>query len=509
MRFMTGLMLLSSLLISNESPAPTIIGNSADAVIFIYGDAQKEAAARLDLMPSEHIASHVVDVAPSLVEWVAANKDALADDIRRSTHEWHATAPVWQGCMPTACACVGLGDVGGPIHLQFDACRAVSASPTHVRRLLVHESSHHLGVDDEASATIIAEIVEKAWETYHPDRQSGSFVPSAGVPEPLVPHRQDVSFALGMRIGRWSSNSGGGAVLGIYDSARDTWQVSRPTSAASRLDPLIVVAEDAIVALESGRSGASQANGRWGLVYDRLADQWELLPDGGSPTSRRLFSAVTGANKVFIFGGDAARPPLRSRELGDGAIFDLRTRTWQSMSSRGAPAPRSGHVAVWTGSAMLVWGGTSIDDQGNMTQANTGAAYDPATDSWTPMAPGPSACIDLRALWIGEKLLMIGHCGRDGAATVATYDPRGDHWTTLPNGGPTHISAAAVTDGRLYVMGGDRDWSTRDLWSYDLIRGSWTKNDHIELPDLAYDLIAADGTLVAVGAYEYWVMPTR
>ena len=47
-------------------------------------------------------------------------------------------------------------------------------------------------------------------------------------------------------------------------------------------------------------------------------------------------------------------------------------------------APRSEYAAVWTGKQMIVWGGYS----GN-TQYGDGAAYDPATRTWSKLAAGP------------------------------------------------------------------------------------------------------------------------
>src|SRR4029077_3303993 len=52
--------------------------------------------------------------------------------------------------------------------------------------------------------------------------------------------------------------------------------------------------------------------------------------------------------------------------------------TWTPTSMTNVPAERTGHTAVWTGSEMIVWGGSST------TMAlNTGGRYDPSTDSWT------------------------------------------------------------------------------------------------------------------------------
>ena len=51
---------------------------------------------------------------------------------------------------------------------------------------------------------------------------------------------------------------------------------------------------------------------------------------------------------------------------------------WTPTSLTNAPAGRTFHTAVWTGSEMIVWGG--VDMSGYF---NTGGRYNPSTDSWT------------------------------------------------------------------------------------------------------------------------------
>src|ERR1043166_4396113 len=52
--------------------------------------------------------------------------------------------------------------------------------------------------------------------------------------------------------------------------------------------------------------------------------------------------------------------------------------TWTSTSITNVPEARGEHTAVWTGSEMIIWGG-----DGSNFQVNTGARYNPITDSWT------------------------------------------------------------------------------------------------------------------------------
>src|SRR5262249_28782432 len=55
--------------------------------------------------------------------------------------------------------------------------------------------------------------------------------------------------------------------------------------------------------------------------------------------------------------------------------------TWASTSTgTGVPSARYYHAVVWTGSKMIVFGGTI-----NSSDFNDGALYDPSADSWSPI----------------------------------------------------------------------------------------------------------------------------
>jgi len=56
-------------------------------------------------------------------------------------------------------------------------------------------------------------------------------------------------------------------------------------------------------------------------------------------------------------GGDWGHPRY-------GGLYDPVASTWQPTAILAAPTGRIGHVAVWTGAEMIVWGGGSVDDGG-------------------------------------------------------------------------------------------------------------------------------------------------
>ncbi len=107
---------------------------------------------------------------------------------------------------------------------------------------------------------------------------------------------------------------------------------------------------------------------------------------------------------------------LPSNPAGSGCIDD----TWTAMS--GPPDGRVGHTAVWTGSEMLIWGGSFS------SYLNSGGKYDPSTDSWTAInaTSAPSARTDHTAVWTGTEMIVWGGINEnlDRLNTGGRYNPR-------------------------------------------------------------------------------------
>jgi N-acetylneuraminic acid mutarotase len=95
---------------------------------------------------------------------------------------------------------------------------------------------------------------------------------------------------------------------------------------------------------------------------------------------------------------------------GSGRRYDPTTNTWTEITSTAAPAPRSNHTAVWTGSEMIIWGGG-----GTSGDLKDGHRYRPEEDRWTAMAsPGsPAARADHTAVWAGGEMIVFGGIARN------------------------------------------------------------------------------------------------
>ena len=147
---------------------------------------------------------------------------------------------------------------------------------------------------------------------------------------------------------------------------------------------------------------------------------WEPLDTLGdssrsAPSMRSEAASVWTGHEVLVWGGRGAKVVNGSVLLGDGARYDPASDTWRPMSSggdssRSAPSARASAGAVWTGREMLVWGGEGLHQTptrhfGNVTG---GARYDPASDTWRPMATmgAPPPLQDPACVWTGTELVV-------------------------------------------------------------------------------------------------------
>ncbi len=98
----------------------------------------------------------------------------------------------------------------------------------------------------------------------------------------------------------------------------------------------------------------------------------------------------------------------------DVTPLDAAPDTWTPTTTTDAPSARDLHTAVWTGSEMIVWGGSST------TRLNTGGRYDPATDAWTATTTtgAPTARASHTAVWTGSEMIVWG--GDSGGSTLNT-----------------------------------------------------------------------------------------
>jgi hypothetical protein len=166
--------------------------------------------------------------------------------------------------------------------------------------------------------------------------------------------------------------------------------------------------------------------------YNPSTDSWTATSITNAPTGRDYHTAVWTGTHMVVWGGVDGSPPTGLTNTG--GRYDPSTNSWTATSTTNAPTARSGHTTVWSGSEMVVWGGS--DTSGVF---NTGGRYNPSIDSWTATSTtnAPTARYYHTAVWSGNEMIVWGGSGSSSYLlccrylnTGGRYDPGTDSWTS-------------------------------------------------------------------------------
>jgi len=209
--------------------------------------------------------------------------------------------------------------------------------------------------------------------------------------------------------------------------------------------------------------------------YTTQAAMWASGTVSGSLLPRYGNSAVWTGSALIIWGGDLGGGAVS----GAGASYSPSSDQWEALPSQGSPAPRNNHSAVWTGTQMIVWGGFASGQY-----LNTGGRYDPVSHQWNliSLANAPTGRLGPVAVRTGVRLLIWG--GRNATGVLgdgALYDPASDQWSSLSvPGAPDarHNGEAVWAKDRIILWGGTGTGGTLGSGAQLLFNGStpsvWT-----------------------------------
>jgi N-acetylneuraminic acid mutarotase len=231
---------------------------------------------------------------------------------------------------------------------------------------------------------------------------------------------------------------------------------------------------------------------------------WSSYPS--MPTALGGSAAAAGRDdRIYALGG------LNSSgaDVPTVQVTDPATGLW----SVAAPMPTArDSLAAVTGAdgSIYALGGYFFSSQTGLLELNTAEVYTPATDSWFPAAPMPTARGELAAAAGPDgRIYAIGGRGTDittvEVKTVEVYDPAANSWSTAAPMPTARIGLAAVAgqDGRIYAIGGyNTSGYLGTVEVYDTVRDSWSTVAPMPSPrgNLAA-LLGPDGRIYAIGGY--------
>ncbi len=245
---------------------------------------------------------------------------------------------------------------------------------------------------------------------------------------------------------------------GRYNPMTDSWTATSITNAPSARSYHEAVWTGAeMIVWGGGNGGASLPTS--GGRYNPANDTWTPMSTAGAPSGRLFHTVVWTGQEMIVWGGSDA---TASSNFATGGRYNPSTNTWTATSTANAPSARNSHTAVWTGSEMIVWGGTA-----NGAIFNSGARYNPVSDTWTAtsVANAPSPRWIHSAIWTGREMIVWG--GLVNAAfpyqstnTGGRYDPASETWraTSLVRVPDRRSGHTAVwTGSQMLIWGGSRD----------------------------------------------------
>lgn len=187
-----------------------------------------------------------------------------------------------------------------------------------------------------------------------------------------------------------------------------------------------------------------------GAIYDPVVDTWTpIAKDAYTPTARVLATAVWTGSVVVVFGGSDA---AGATPYKDGAIYDPAKNAWSPILP--ASRARSMPLGYWDGTRAVFYGGI------NGSAAAVAGADRFDLSAWTSSTAmnDPGAILNFASAWDGDSVLLQGgQLNNMRTDKVASYTSTNDTWATPPKSLSARSNAFGTWDGSHFVVWGGRN----------------------------------------------------
>jgi N-acetylneuraminic acid mutarotase len=248
---------------------------------------------------------------------------------------------------------------------------------------------------------------------------------------------------------------------GRYNPSTDTWTATSTINAPSARQEHTAIWTGSEMVVWGGVDYPNFFNS--GGRYNPSTNTWTATSTTNATAGRSGHTAVWTGSEMIVWGG-SRDGTNGSSFLNTGGRYNPSTNSWSATTITGAPDARIFHTAVWTGSEMIVWGGYVIDQHGNRQRTNTGRKYNPSADSWiaTIRFNAPTPRVSHTAVWTGSEMIVWGGSlgGPAPFNTGGRYQPSADSWraASLTNAPTARFNHTAVWTGSEMIVWGE--WET-------------------------------------------------
>ncbi|MGZ4986573.1 MAG: Kelch repeat-containing protein [Limisphaerales bacterium] len=298
---------------------------------------------------------------------------------------------------------------------------------------------------------------------------------SWGSAQPIpTPRYGSASGTIGGYLYVASGFDGAGAVNNVdaCDPSGSTWSAKAPIPVALYRAASGVISNRLYVAggLAPGNNNLNHLQ-----VYDPALNSWTTRSPMPLPSSGTCGAVIGG--KLFVAGGTT---PDNLDVVNTLRVYDPDTDTWTTKTPMPTALDRA--AAGVLGGKLYVVGGHSHSDCPGVTNV---VAYDPGSDTWTPIASLPTARGNLAVGVLNEVLYAIGGetdgCGGNSRLSIVeAYDPLSQTWTALaPMPTARYLHSVATVNTTIFAIGGMGrsgaiavNESCRQRYDFSVISGS-------------------------------------
>lgn len=243
--------------------------------------------------------------------------------------------------------------------------------------------------------------------------------------------------------------------------------------------------------------GPSPRSARHDLALDGLLSRGTWSPVASMPTARFGLAATTGRyGMIYAIGGSTGLGVNTS--VGTVEAYDPNTDSWSAV----APMPTARRFLMAAtdryGRIYGIGGGSATGFR------NTVERYDPETNSWSTVAslPAPLCCGGAARGPDGRIYVAGGFNALGQFSSMLAYDPDTDTWENVASlpiplaGGP---AAAVTSNGLIYIMGGITGVTTiATAHRYVPCADTWTTAADMPTPRRFADAVSGPGGQVYV-----------
>jgi hypothetical protein len=170
-----------------------------------------------------------------------------------------------------------------------------------------------------------------------------------------------------------------------YNPATDTWRALAQAPLQGSQHPLGAWTGRELVVLSGTHAAA----------YNPNTNAWRRIAP--LPAQRDGATAVWDGTEVLVVGGTSAV----------GFAYDPASNRWRRLPAM--ESSRFGAAAVWSGKQLLMWGGSETYGGGEPVIPPHGLAYDPRANRWSPLPQAPLlGRLDPTGVWTGRALIVWG-----------------------------------------------------------------------------------------------------